>query len=116
MREILRRFGFLFRRAEYERDLTEEMAHHLAMIEADKGSNPAARKQFGNITSLKEESRSMWTFGFLEQLAQDVRYAMRAMASNPLFTATAALSWRSESARTQRSTALWTRFCCVPCR
>ena len=34
----------------------------------------------------------MWTFGFLEQLAQDIRYALRAMAANPLFTATAALS------------------------
>jgi predicted permease len=92
MREMLRRLGFLFRRAEYERDLNEEMAHHLAMLEAHKASDTAARKQFGNITSLKEESRSMWTFGFLEQLAQDVRYAIRAMASNPLFTATAALS------------------------
>jgi macrolide transport system ATP-binding/permease protein len=89
---MLRRFGFLFRRAEYERDLAEEMAHHLAMIEADKTSHTAARQQFGNITSLKEDSRSMWTFGFLEQMAQDIRYAMRAMASNPLFTATAALS------------------------
>ena len=34
----------------------------------------------------------MWTFGFLEQLAQDISYALRAMAANPLFTATAALS------------------------
>jgi predicted permease len=32
----------------------------------------------------------MWTF--LEQMAQDIRYALRAMAANPLFTATAALS------------------------
>ena len=34
----------------------------------------------------------MWTFTFLEQLAQDLRYAFRAMAANPLFTATAVLS------------------------
>ena len=32
----------------------------------------------------------LWTF--LEQMAQDTRYALRAMAANPLFTATAALS------------------------
>jgi macrolide transport system ATP-binding/permease protein len=92
MRELLRRFGYFFRRAEYERDLEDEMAHHLAMIEEDKSSGAAAHKQFGNATSLREESRSMWTFGFLEQLAQDIRYALRAMAANPLFTATAALS------------------------
>jgi predicted permease len=34
----------------------------------------------------------MWTFAFLEQFAQDIRYALRTMAANPLFTATAALS------------------------
>ena len=34
----------------------------------------------------------MWTFAFLEQAAQDIRYALRTMAANPLFTATAALS------------------------
>src|SRR5205085_1472302 len=52
----------------------------------------AARRQFGNLTSLKEESRSMWTFVFLEQFAQDVRYALRTMAANPLFTASTVLS------------------------
>lgn len=92
MRELLRRLGYVFRRAQYERDLEEEMAHHLAMIEEEKSLGAATRKRFGNVTSLKEESRSMWTFGFLEQIAQDLRYALRAMAANSLFTATAALS------------------------
>ena len=92
MRELLRCLQFLFHRADYERDLDEEMAHHLAMLAEDGRPGAAARRQFGNLTSLKEESRSMWTFGFLEQMAQDVRYALRAMAANPLFTATAALS------------------------
>jgi predicted permease len=92
MRELLRRFRYFLHRADYERDLDEEMAHHLAMLDEDKNLGAAARRQFGNETSLKEASRSMWTFGFLEQLAQDIRYALRAMAANPLFTATAALS------------------------
>ena len=91
VRELLRRVRVLFRRARYERDLEEEMAHHLAMLERDR-SPAAARRQFGNVTSLKEESRSMWSFRLLDQLAQDIRYALRAMAANPLFTATAALS------------------------
>lgn len=92
MRELLRRLQFLLRRAEYDRELEEEMAHHLAMLE-DSGRSPsAARRQFGNPTSLREESRSMWTFAFLEQTAQDLRYALRTMTANPLFTATAALS------------------------
>src|SRR5436189_6474066 len=34
----------------------------------------------------------MWTWNFLEQLSQDIRYGLRMMAANPLFTAMAALS------------------------
>src|ERR1035437_716921 len=92
MHELLRRIRFLFHRADYERDLEEEMRHHLALLEEDGRPDAAARRQFGNVTSVKEESRSMWTFAFLEQFAQDLRYALRAMAANPLFTATAVLS------------------------
>jgi macrolide transport system ATP-binding/permease protein len=92
MNEILRRIRFLLHRAEYERDLEEEMRHHLALLEEDGKPGAAARRQFGNVTLLKEESRSMWTFAFLEQFAQDVRYGLRNMAATPLFTATAVLS------------------------
>jgi hypothetical protein len=92
MQELLRRIRFLFHRADYERDLEEEMRHHLALLEEDGRPDAAARRQFGNVTSLKEESRSMWTFAILEQFAQDLRYALRNMTATPLFTATAVLS------------------------
>ena len=92
MRELLRRLRFLLRRREYERELEEEMAHHLAMLEENGRLPASARRQFGNLASLRGESRSMWTFAFLEQTAQDMRYALRMMAASPLFTATAALS------------------------
>ena len=68
------------------------MRHHLALAAADRGSANAATRQFGNVTLLKEESRAMWTWTFWEQLAQDIRYGLRAMAANPLFTAMAVLS------------------------
>jgi macrolide transport system ATP-binding/permease protein len=92
MRELLRRIRFLFHRAEYERDLEEEMRHHFALLEEGGKLGVETRRQFGNITSLKEESRSMWTFALLEQFTQDLRYAVGTMAANPLFTATAVLS------------------------
>jgi macrolide transport system ATP-binding/permease protein len=92
MHELLRRIRFFFHRADYERDLEEEIRHHLALLEEDGRPDAAARRQFGNVTSVKEESRSMWAFAFLEQFVQDLRYALRAMAANPLFTATAVLS------------------------
>jgi macrolide transport system ATP-binding/permease protein len=92
LRELLRRLRFLLHRAQSERDLDEELAHHMAMLEQNGASPAAAHRQFGNLASYKEESRSMWTFAFFEQTAQDLRYALRTMAANPLFTATAALS------------------------
>uniref|UniRef100_Q01T53 Permease n=1 Tax=Solibacter usitatus (strain Ellin6076) TaxID=234267 RepID=Q01T53_SOLUE len=92
MRDILRRIRFLWHRAEFEHDLEEEMRHHLALLEEDGRAGPAAHRQFGNVTSMKEASRSMWSFAILEQFAQDLRYALRNMAAAPLFTATAVLS------------------------
>jgi macrolide transport system ATP-binding/permease protein len=92
MRELIRRLRFLFHRDEFERDLDEEMRHHLALQAEERGSAVAARRQFGNVTLLKEESRAMWNWNFAEQLAQDLRYALRMAAANRLFTSMAVLS------------------------
>src|SRR5437773_156587 len=92
MRGALRRLWFLLHRAELERDLDEEIRHHLALRAEERGSPEAALRQFGNVTLLKEQSRAMWTWTFWEQLTQDIRYGLRTMAANPLFTAMAALS------------------------
>ena len=96
MRELLRRLRFLLHRDQFERDLEEEMRHHLALQAEERGSgiaaNAAAKRQFGNIALLKEDSRAMWTWTFAQQLAQDIRYALRTMAANRLFTAMAVLS------------------------
>ena len=92
MKEILRRLWFFLHRAELERELDEEMSHHLALRAEERGSPEAARRQFGNVTLLKEESRAMWTWTAFEQLTQDLRYGLRTMTANPLFTAMAALS------------------------
>jgi macrolide transport system ATP-binding/permease protein len=92
MKELWRRLRFLLHRTELDRDLEEEMRHHLALGAEERGSPYAARRQFGNVTLLKEQSRAMWTWTLWEQLTQDIRYGLRAMAANPLFTAMATLS------------------------
>src|ERR1035438_5751601 len=92
MRELLRRLRHLLHRDEFERELDEEMRHHLALSAEQRGSAGAANRQFGNITLLREESRSMWTWTVWEQFLQDLRYGLRAMAANPLFTAIATIS------------------------
>ena len=81
-----------FHRAEYECGPEDETRHRLAMLEEGSQPGAGAGRQFGNVTSLKEADRSMWILSFLEQFAQDLRYALRTMAANPLFTATAVLS------------------------
>jgi macrolide transport system ATP-binding/permease protein len=83
MNEFFRRLAHYYHRRRFEEDLDEEIRHHAEL---------AGRKQFGNITRWKEESRAMWGWTFIEQLIQDMRYAVRAMRNNRAFTALAALS------------------------
>ena len=92
MPDLLRKLRFFLHRDRLEQDLAEEMRHHLAMKSAEAGDPATAYRRFGNVTSLKEESRAMWTWTFWEQFVQDVRYGLRMMTANPLFTAMAVLS------------------------
>src|SRR4029450_12069630 len=49
-------------------------------------------RDLGNVTLLREDTRTLWTWTPLEQLAQDLRYGVRTMIRNRAFTALAALS------------------------
>ncbi len=48
----------------------------------------AARRQFGNVLRLREESQDMWGFMTIERTAKDTRYAMRQLIRRPGWTAT----------------------------
>ena len=100
MTSLFRKFTWWLQRRRKENELREELQFHLAE-EADERladglsddqARWAARRDLGNVTLLQENTRTLWSWILLEQLAQDVRYGLRAMAKNRLFTALAALS------------------------
>lgn len=81
-------------------DLRAEIQAHLDMAIADRvagGESPAtaaaaARRELGNLAQIQEATRDVWGRRWLEQLAQDVRYALRMFRRNPGFVVVAILS------------------------
>lgn len=74
-----------------DRDLEDEIAFHLAMREAknrvaevpEHDVQAAAKRQFGNVTRIKEVCREMGTFTWVENFRQDLRYGARGLAREP---------------------------------
>jgi predicted permease len=67
--------------------LDAEIRSHLEMAASDHAAHgdsamdaaAAARREFGNVSLVKETTREMWGWTALEQLTRDTRYAFRAL-------------------------------------
>lgn len=91
LNELWRRLLFLFRRRQFESELEEEMQFHLDMKTRAMGP-AAARRQFGNVALVGEDSRAAWGWRWLEALGRDLRHGLRLYRRSPGFTAVAVLT------------------------
>src|SRR6266545_71925 len=100
MTSLFRKFRWWLQRRRKETELREELQFHLAEEMEDRRADGlseddarwAARRDLGNATLLREDTRALWSWVLLEQLAQDLRYGLRGMFAHRTFTFLAALS------------------------
>jgi len=100
MNTFFRKLVWRISRRRKEAELEEELQFHLeeeageraaAGVAAEEAKR-AARRELGNITLVREDTRAAWGWTFLEELVRDVRYALRTIAANRTFSAMAILS------------------------
>jgi len=72
--------------------LEQETQDNIARGMPPQEARNAALRAFGNITLVKENTRSVWVPVWLDQIIQDVRYGLRTMRRSPAFTIVSVLS------------------------
>jgi putative ABC transport system permease protein len=97
--DIRARLAALFGRRALHARADEELQFHLTMLQQrliDSGIPPAearvrARRQFGNVTVIRERTLDSWRYAVMDTFFRDLRHAVRALRKSPGFAVTAIL-------------------------
>ena len=98
VRIFLFRLWALVRSRQMDREIDDEITSHLAEATEEyvrQGLSPeearwAAQRSFGGVTQTREVYRDVRSFVWVEDVARDVRYALRSLRKSPVFTTAAA--------------------------
>ena len=92
-RRVVMRLRALLNRSRFERDLDDEMRLHLdlrsqrlqaaGMPAADAAR--AARRRFGDLLRVREDSVDAWGWRWVDHLQQDLRFGVRTLLRHPAF-------------------------------
>jgi predicted permease len=99
-RIVARRIAAGLRRGRLQQELRDEMRLHMelrrqALIDDGMDAREAeyeARRMFGNVVALGEETRDMWGFAVIDTVGHDLRYGARLLARSPMVTGASVLS------------------------
>jgi len=91
---LVSRLRFALSRRRVDEDARREFEAHLELLVdryirrgmAPEEAHVAARRQFGNALSVREEIYEMNTLPFLDTIWQDLRYGIRILRKNPTFS------------------------------
>src|SRR6185295_2569475 len=100
MHRLLRKLLWLSQRRRKNAELDDELAFHLSedADEArpdgftDEQARARARRAFGSVALIAEDTRAAWGWPRLESVLRDVRFGFRLLRKHPAFSIVAILT------------------------